>query len=142
MLSVVMRAPQVDSESGCVGLAAGLVEAGASLLKALDSSEEEPDTAFWLWFRDVGDWRLVLGGGRFIRYGSKIAHSRIHRLLAESTHFDPLTIAQIGVAKRDARVVRILRSAVQTGPGIHGVRIHDNVLNGVRIRRAYIYRVM
>ncbi len=135
-------APRLDSESGCAELAAGLVEAGASLLEALDAAGAAPDTAFWLRFRDVDDWRLVLGGGRLVRHGPRIAHSRIRRILAESARFDPLTMQLIGVAKPDAQVVRILRSALRTGPGIHGVRIRDNVLNGVRVQEAYVYRVM
>jgi hypothetical protein len=118
-----------------------LIEAGESLVRALDAAGAGPESAFWLWFRDVADWRLVLGGGPLAQYGSKIGQSRIRSLLDESDSFDPLTMAQIGVAKPDARVIRIMRSALRTGPGIHGVRIRDNVLNGVRIQRAYIYRI-
>jgi hypothetical protein len=136
------RPPREGRESNPAKLTAELVDAGESLVGALDAAGAGPDTAFWLWFRDVSGWRLVLDGGRLVKHGSKIAQSRIRRLLDESDRFDPLTMSHVGVAKRRARVVQTLRSALRTGPGIHGVRIHDNVLNGVRVQSAYVYRII
>lgn len=135
------RAPPTDRGSGSEELPAELTAAGESLLHALDAAGAGPDMAFWLWFRDIAEWRLVLGGGRLVRHGPQIAQSRIRRLLAESPRFDPLTMALIGIPRRGARVTETMRSALRTGPGIHGVRLHDNVLNGVRVQRAYIYRI-
>lgn len=130
------------SEPDPAELTAELVDAGESLVSALDAEGAGPETAFWLWFRDVAGWRLVLDGGRLTRHGPRIAQARIRRLLDESDCFAPLSMEHIGVAKRGARVVETLRAALRTGPGLHGVRIHDNILNGVRVQRAYVYRIL
>ncbi len=121
--------------------ASELIDAGAALIQALDAAAAGPDTAFWLWFRDVCDWRLMLAEGRLLRYGSRIAQDRIRKTMSETGEYAPLTPAHVGVGRADAPSVKAIRSALWTGPGIHGVRIRDNVLNGVRVKRAYVYRV-
>jgi hypothetical protein len=119
-----------------------LVDAGAALIQALDAAAAGPDVAFWLRFPDGADWRLLLAEGRLLRHGSRVAQDRIRRLLSIVEDCSPLSPDLIGVSRGEAPAVRVLRSALWTGPGIHGVRIRDNVLNGVRVRRAYVYRVV
>ena len=118
-----------------------LVDAGAALIAALDAAGAGPDVAFWLWFRDVDDWRLLLAEGRLLQHGSRIAYGRIRRMLADPDSDLSLEPDLVGVATGEAPAVAVLRSAISTGPGIHDVRIRDNVLNGVRVRRAYVYRI-
>ena len=118
-----------------------LVDSGIALIAALDAAAAGPDVAFWLWFPKVEAWRLLLAEGRLLQHGSRIALSRIGRMLSGNADFEPLTPDVVGVSTGDAPVVRVLRSALWTGPGIHDLRIRDNVLNGVRVRRAYVYRI-
>lgn len=118
-----------------------LVDEGARLVRLLDAERAGPDTAFWLWFRDVGDWRLMLSGGDLMRGGPASARGRVRRHLANRETFRRLSENRVGIARADARSVEVIEGAVQTGPGIHGVRIPDNVFNGVRLRGAYVYRV-
>ena len=47
----------------------------------------------------------------------------------------------VAVAKPNAPILRLLRLAVRTGPGITGIRFTKNVINGHLIEDAYIYRL-
>jgi hypothetical protein len=40
------------------------------------------------------------------------------------------------------RLVQLLRPVIGTGPGICGIRLTQNVIDGVLIEDAYIYRLM
>ncbi|MDX1393277.1 MAG: hypothetical protein R3195_02755 [Gemmatimonadota bacterium] len=135
--------PALDrgSETTSDAPARELVDAGAALITALDAAGASPDVAFWLWFANAGEWRLLLAEGRLLQYGSRIALSRIRRMLTGDGEYEPLSPDLIGVSDGDAPAVKVLRSALWTGPGIHDLRIRDNVLNGVRVRRAYVYRI-
>lgn len=118
------------------------IREGWKLLETLDAQGHGPDTAFWIWFRDVEDWRLMFSGGDLLRYGHKAAKRRAESVLAELAGTVDLAPEQIGVAREGAKSVALIEQAIQTGPGIHGIRIKNNVVGGQRIRRAYVYRVM
>ncbi len=118
-----------------------LVADGVLLLERLTEALASPDTAFWLWFRDVAGHRLVLSGGELFRYGASAARRRVRVALGENPALEHLTEDVIGIARPGARSVRVIEDAVSTGPGIHDVRIRNNRVNGVTIRGAYVYRV-
>jgi len=119
-----------------------LVADGVQLLERLNEALAGPDTAFWLWFRDVAGHRLVLSGGELFRYGAQAARRRVRVALEEAPAVEHLTQDLVGIAKPDARSVQVIENAVSTGPGIHDVRIRNNLVNGVTIRGAYVYRVL
>lgn len=119
---------------------AELIAEGGRLVAALDDDGLGPDIAFWLWFRDVGGFRLILSGGGLATGPRDAAARRVRKILAEDRSFARLDEALVGVRDPDARVVQAIRDAVSTGPGLHGIRIRDNVVGGVRLQRAYIYR--
>ncbi|NIV68021.1 hypothetical protein GWN43_04130 [Candidatus Bathyarchaeota archaeon] len=48
---------------------------------------------------------------------------------------------QISVISTEHDLVKLLRAAIHTGPGISGIRFTGNVINGVFIDDAYIYRM-
>ena len=52
-----------------------------------------------------------------------------------------LSLDDLALAKPDAPLVTLLRNAVRTGSGIHGIRFSNNVMNGTVIEDAYIYRL-
>ena len=50
-------------------------------------------------------------------------------------------LSDIGLLRTDAPIIRSLRTAINTGGGIAGIRFTNNVVNGNLIEDAYIYRV-
>ena len=136
-----MSAVQTVSMGSETEVDPGLVADGVKLLERLSDALASPDTAFWLWFRDVEGQRLVLSGGELFRYGAQAARRRVRVAIEEAPALQHLTEDLVGVARPGARSVQVIEGAVSTGPGIHDVRIRNNSVNGVTIRGAYVYRV-
>ena len=119
-----------------------LIKEGAKLVERLDRTGASPDAAFWLYFPEIGAWKLLLAetkvGARGPREVYKQIQKALQRLRTEVTH---LSLENVAVAKPDAPIVALLSSAISTGPGIGGIRFTRNVINGVPIEDAYIYRL-
>jgi hypothetical protein len=47
----------------------------------------------------------------------------------------------VSIAKKDDPLLKLLRIAIKTGPGISNIRFSRNTINGVIIEDAYIYRL-
>lgn len=121
-------------------LPAGLIAAGEAVVRALDAAGIPPDTAFWMWFRDVKGWRLVISGGPLARHQVAIARRGVEKVLSEADPPPPLDPELIGVLSPEAPPVAAIRQGVATGPGFHGIRLRNNALGGVVIPAAYVYR--
>ena len=119
-----------------------LITEGARLVEKLDQTGEPPDAAFWLYFPDVGAWKLLLADKKVGARGPREVYKRIqktlHALRNEVVH---LSLENVAVAKPDAPIVALLSSAISTMPGIGGVRFRRNAINGVPIDDAYVYRL-
>jgi len=119
-----------------------MIEAGASLLKKLDDKGVQPDAAFWFYFPDLQRWKLVLAEVKLGSTGPREIYSRIQEVLSQFTQeLKDLSLDSITLAKPDAPIVSLLRVAIKTGPAITGIRFTNNVINGVVIEDAYIYRL-
>jgi len=120
-----------------------LIDAGAALVRMLDENGLQPDAAFWFYFPDAQAWKLVLAEVKVGKDGPKEVYRRIQRLLGrEPEQFAALSLDDVTVAKPDAPLVNLLRTALRTGPGIiSGIRFSNNVINGTVIEDAYIYRL-
>lgn len=121
-------------------LPAGLIAAGEAVIRALDAARLPPDTAFWMWFRDVQGWRLVISGGPLARHAPAVARRGVVKVLSEADPSPPLDLDLIGVMSPDAPPVAAIRRGLATGPGFHGIRLRNNTLGGVVIPAAYVYR--
>jgi hypothetical protein len=119
-----------------------LMKEGAALIAKLDASGAAPDAALWFYFPDIRAWKLVLAEAKVGPQGPREVYREIQKALAslrnEVAH---LSLEDIAVAKPDAPVLRVLRQAMPTGPGIGGIRFSRNVINGTLIEDAYIYRL-
>ncbi len=119
-----------------------LIQEGAELLNALDAAGLSPDAAFWFYFSDINAWKLVLAEVKVGPQGPREVYKQIQRTLgALSDKIKTLSLDDVAVAKPDAPVVSVLKRAVRTGPGIGGIRFSQNVIDGVLIEDAYIYRL-
>lgn len=119
-----------------------MVQSGADLVKQLDARGESPDAALWLYFSDLQEWKLVLAEMKMSSQGPRAVYEAIREALSSMPkELKPLSLELISVAKPDAPLIQLLSSAVQTGPGIGGIRFTNNVINGTVIEDAYIYRL-
>lgn len=118
-----------------------MIEAGAKLTSKLDEMGVPVTAALWLFVPDLNEWRLVFASPDVSSKGPRMFYEKIKsgvdQLGAEGSAV-PLSI--IGVLDVDADLVRLLKGAVRTGPGVSRVRFSKDVINGHFIDDALIYR--
>jgi hypothetical protein len=120
-----------------------MIDAGAVLIRKLDERGIQPDAAFWYYFPDTSAWKLVIAEIKVGQTGPRQAYQDMQKLLAESRSDIPfISLDDIALTEPDAPLVALLRIAIRTGPAISGIRFRHNVINGIFIEDAYIYRLM
>jgi hypothetical protein len=119
-----------------------LIEEGAALVQALDKAGVSPDAAFWFYSSDIQGWKLVLAEMKLGPEGPRKIYRQIQRTLSSLPQDDrAISLDDVAVAKPDAPIVAVLKRAVRTGPGVSGIRFTQNVVDGILIEDAYIYRL-
>lgn len=116
------------------------MEAGERLVGALDRAGLGVSAAFWFFVPESEEWRLVLAIPVVDSEGPKIAYERVQSELAELTQYE-LSLQDIRVVSPDDELIKLLSSAIKTGPKIAHMRFTRNVINNVFIEDAYIYRM-
>ena len=117
------------------------IERGKRLIKKLDDSRFPVAAAFWYYFPEAEQWRLVIASPTVESQGLQAAYTEIHRIQRRGLRLPPLSVGEItAVSPRDP-LVKLLSSAIRTGPGLSGIVFSRNVVNGVYIEDAYIYRL-
>lgn len=114
--------------------------AGEALVRDLDQVGVKVEAAFWLFLSEPNEWRLCLALTDVSDKGPRKAYEIIQERL-EQLHLEGLSLRNISLLTPDDNLVKLLRSAIRTGPAIAGIRFTGNVINNVLIEDAYIYRV-
>ncbi len=115
-----------------------MIQAGADLIRALDAAKVPVTSAFWLYHGEEPDWRLVIASpdvdqlGLRQFYGTLVDH--LHALNRPELNSSYVT----AVAPNDP-IVSALRKVFKL-PGISSIRFTGNVINGIFIPDALIYR--
>jgi hypothetical protein len=77
------------------------------------------------------------------KQGPKEVYRQIQKILTKfPKEISGLSLDDVEVAKTDAPVIALLRMALHTGPKIGGIRFKNNVIDGILIEDAYIYRLI
>lgn len=120
-----------------------MIEAGAALTRKLDGAGIGITAAFWLFDPDLNEWRLLFASPDVSSKGPRDVYAKIRRAideLGEQASAVPLSV--IKLLDSEADLVRLIRTAVGTGPGpvISRIRFSKNVIAGRFIDDALIYR--
>ena len=119
-----------------------MIEAGDAVVRRLDKAGLHPDAAFWLYFPEPRTWKLVLAEAKLDQQGPRAIYGQIQEIMsAQGEESGGISLDSVTLAKPDAPIVSLLRSAIRTGTGIAGIRFTNNVINGTLIEDAYIYRL-
>jgi hypothetical protein len=73
--------------------------------------------------------------------GPREVYARIQEVIRKSASESSVPLHDISVVDSKDPLVRLLKTAVQTGPAISGIRFSRNTINGHFIEDAYIYRM-
>jgi hypothetical protein len=118
-----------------------MMSAGKRLLEKLDVSGFPLEAALWLYFSEDEAWKLVLAFSDVGKQGPKFYYEKVQRAISKLKESEGIALDDVVLARPDAPVIRLLKSAVLTGPGITGIRFANNVINGRLVEDAYIYKL-
>lgn len=118
------------------------IKMAETLIRKLDNSKIPPHSAFWYYFTETSEWKLVIAMKEVGTTGPKKIYHKIQMMLNYGKlGFETIELDDITLVKPDAPIVVLLRKIVRTGPVITGIRITHNFVNGKMIEDAYIYRL-
>jgi hypothetical protein len=109
------------------------------MIRFLDEHQFGVEAAFWLLESEDVEWRLVLATPLVDRLGPSQTYERLRALLKQMRQVT-ITIRDVTLTSPRDSLVRLMKAAIRTGPGISGIRFSRNTINGHYIHDAYIYR--
>ncbi len=122
------------------------MKAGEALLGKLDEADFNTKAAFWLYLSEPEEWRLFLALPLVDEKGPREAYkqvqSQLPKLKEELEQGYELSLQNISLVSPNDDLIKHLKTAVKTGPGVSHIRFARNVINNVFIEDAYIYRVL
>ena len=117
------------------------IDEGKRLVETLVSSRFPVDAAFWLYFPEAAEWRLVVATPLYDTKGPRATYARIDTVLSSATSPAPMALTDITVRSPSDELIEALRSANRIGTGVVGRRLRGVALDGVFIEDAYIYLI-
>ena len=119
-----------------------MIQSGGALVRKLDERGLSPDAAFWFYFPDLQQWKLIIAEVNLASRGPRETYKEIQDTIGKAEEeLGDLSLDSVALAKPDAPIVSLLGAAISTGPGISGIRFTNSVINGTVIEDAYIYRL-
>ena len=123
---------------GATTLVSEDIAAGHHLIEALDTAGFPVKAAFWLYDSDVDKWTLWVGTPRAAGDLQK-AYMRVGEILSAATDRKALDLPQIRLVPPDDPTVRAMGSLINV-KGISDIRLRTNVVDGIYIEDALVYR--
>ena len=117
-------------------------KAGEALLKKLDGIDFDVKAAFWFYLSEPNEWRLIFASTVVDKKGPKEAYETVQSELENLNERYELSLQNISLISSNDKLVKLLRAAIKTGPGVSNIRFTGNVINSVFIEDAYIYRFL
>ena len=115
-----------------------MIQAGAEFLQSLDAAQVPVTSAFWLYRGEEADWRLIIASPDVAQKGLR----QVYLTLVDHLHAmtrDELKGSYITAVAPDEKIVVAIRKVFKTA-GISSIRLTGNVINGILIPDALIYR--
>lgn len=119
--------------------------AGRRLVIALDVPEPNRSlfrlkAAFWLYDPESQEWRLVLATPLVDEEGPLATYKRLQRTLYSIQPTD-LSLQNISVVSPRDPLVKAVKRVSRIAPGVQGIRVTRNSINGTYIEDAYVYKL-
>lgn len=118
-----------------------MISAGADLTRLLD--EAGFHFAASLWFLMPNDtWRFIISSSEVRTRGPRWAYKQVQSVLSRIPNSQSkIPLKDITVLDSDDPLIKMLKAATKTGSGSHNVRFTQNIIKGMPIEGAYIYRL-
>lgn len=118
------------------------IEEGKKLLKELDSQGLNPEVAMWFYIPDGNIWRFIIGSSSFNNKTNQKIYSDFVNKYKDLKQVKNVGLENITLLPNNDDLIVLLKKAIKTSPGtINNIRFTSNVINGVLIEDALIYRI-
>lgn len=115
-----------------------MISAGEKLTRLLDENHFRVSASLWLFLTDSNSWRLMIASPEVRANGVKAAYKHVQQIISDSVGIRLKDITLISPADP---LISLLKIALNTGEGISGIRFSKNMINGILVEDAYIYRL-
>jgi hypothetical protein len=123
---------------GATTLVSDEIAAGHNVVAALDAAGFPAKAAFWLYDSDVDVWKLWIATPQAGEDLQK-AFMKVGKILTAITDRSVLDLSRIKLVTPEDPTVRAIRSLINV-KGLSDIRFKSNVVNGIYIADALIYR--
>jgi hypothetical protein len=123
---------------GATTLVSDDISAGHAVVEALDLAGFSVVAAFWLYDSDRDIWKLWIGTPRAGK-DLQLAYMKVREILAAKNNGAVLDLARIKLVQPDDPTIRAVGSLIRV-KGISDVRLKSNLVNGIYIEDALVYR--
>lgn len=119
-----------------------LISAGAELTRRLDEARFIVSASLWFYVSDSNVWRFIIASPEVRIHGLKKAYKQVQSVVSKITdERQKISLKDITVVDSKDPLISLLKAAVKTGDEISNIRFSRNVVDGVLIDDAYIYRL-
>ncbi len=119
-----------------------MIEAGSNLTRRLDETSFVVSASMWFFNVDSSSWRYIIASPQVDSNGVKNAYKKVQDTLATLSNGDgSISLRDITLISPNDPLIKLLKIVISTGDGISGIRFSRNLINGVLIEDAYIYRL-
>ncbi|HUT45712.1 MAG TPA: hypothetical protein VMX36_05470 [Sedimentisphaerales bacterium] len=117
------------------------MKAGEVLLSKLDEIEFNVKAALWFYVQDSEEWRLIIASPIVDKDGQKKAYETVQSQLQELNGRYELSLRNISLVSPGDKLIKALKSVFKLDKAISPIRFTRNVIDGMFIEDAYIYRL-
>ncbi len=123
-------------------LSSEMIKSGETLTSLLDENKFSVTASFWFFLPDSNGWRFIIAGTE-VANGTKSAYKQVQQILSKSIveNGSSIQLKDITLVSPTDPLILLLKTALKTGNGISGIRFTRNMINGVMIEDAFIYRL-
>lgn len=118
------------------------LDVGRRITEALDHSEIKLRGSLWLHDKEEDDWRLILVTPLVDSRGPLATYTMVQRALAKAQLTSELPLSKISVTGPSDPLIKSLRTALRTGPGMHSLRATQSAIDNVYVDDVLVYRLL
>ncbi len=116
------------------------IEAGQELVRILDQSGFPVTAAAWIYFPDVQEWRLVIRTPRAAENLHEAFLDLARAMDARGDLRERIDLARLKLVPPGDRMLEAMGRVIKV-PGLGTVRFTRNVINGIYMDDALVYRL-
>ncbi len=118
------------------------IELGKTVLELLDKKGVNPSSFLWFYLSNSNSWRLVISADIYNNKDIKECYKSFIEQFGSESVVKEIGLSNITITSSSDNLLNVFKMAIRTDKkSISGIRFTSNVINGVFIEDAYVYRL-